>query len=78
MYQAYMSRDRNGEHQMSLSWISNRSLRVSPKVRLVADGEAEALRRKLEDLDWKPQNGFLKDQMVERSPVTAARGNRAA
>ena len=63
---------------MSLSWISNRSLKVSPKVRLVADGEAEALRRKLEALDWKPQNGFLKDQVAERSPATAARGNRAA
>lgn len=63
---------------MSLSWISNRSLRVSPKVRLVADGEAEALRRKLEELDWKPQNGFLKDQVVERPLVTASRGNRAA
>lgn len=74
----YMSRVRNGEDQMSLSWISNRSLRVSPKVRLVADGEAEALRRKLEELDWKPQNGFLKDQVVERSSLTASRGNRAA
>jgi hypothetical protein len=63
---------------MSLSWISNRSLKVSPKVRLVADGEAEALRRKLEALDWKPQNGFLKDQVAERSPVAAARGHRAA
>jgi hypothetical protein len=63
---------------MSLSWISNRSLNVSPKVRLVADGEAEALRRKLEALDWKPQNGFLKDQVAERSPAVAARGNRAA
>lgn len=63
---------------MSLSWISNRSLKVSPKVRLVADGEAEALRRKLEALDWKPQNGFLKDQVCERTPVSATRGNRAA
>lgn len=63
---------------MSLSWISNRSLKVSPKVRLVADGEAEALRRKLEELDWRPQNGFLKDQVAERSPVAAPRANRAA
>jgi len=78
MKQVYMSRVRNGEDQMSLSWISNRSLRVSPKVRLVADGESEALRRKLEELDWKPQNGFLKDQVVERPQVTASRGNRAA
>ena len=63
---------------MSLSWISNRSLNVSPKARLVADGEAEALRRKLEQIDWKPQNGFLKDQVAERSSPTAARGRRAA
>lgn len=63
---------------MSLSWISNRSLRVSPKVRLVDDGEAEALRRKLEQLDWRPQNGFLKDQVVERAPVAAVRVSRAA
>ena len=63
---------------MSLSWISNRSLRVSPKVRLVADAEAEALRRKIESLDWKPENGFLKDQVAERPPVTAARASRAA
>jgi hypothetical protein len=77
-YQASMSRVRNGEDQMSLSWISNRSLKVSPKVRLVADGEAEALRRKLEELEWRPQNGFLKDQVAERSPVAAPRANRAA
>jgi hypothetical protein len=63
---------------MSLSWISNRSLKVSPKARLVADGEAESLRRKLEQIDWKPQNGFLKDQVAERSSLTAARGKRAA
>ncbi len=63
---------------MSLSWISNRSLRVSPKVRLVADAETEALRRKIESLEWKPENGFLKDQVAERSPVAAARASRAA
>lgn len=63
---------------MSLSWISNRSLRVSPKVRLVADGEADALRRKLEQLDWRPQNGFLKDQVAERAPVVNPRASRAA
>ena len=46
---------------MSLSWISNRSLKVSPKVRLVEDGEAEVLRQKLAALTWRPENGFLKD-----------------
>jgi hypothetical protein len=62
---------------MSLSWISNRSLRISPRARLVDDGEAEALRRKLEQIEWRPQNGFLKDQVVERMPG-GYRDSRAA
>jgi len=32
---------------MSLVWIRNRSLQVSPRARLVADDEAELLRKKL-------------------------------
>ena len=63
---------------MSLSWITNRSLRVSPKVRLVGEEETEALRRKLEALEWKPENGFLKDQVVERPQAGMSRGMRAA
>lgn len=63
---------------MSLSWISNRSLKVSPRVRLVDDSEAEALRRKLEGLEWRPQNGFLKDQVIEKTPLTGSRSARAA
>jgi len=63
---------------MSLSWISNRSLKVSPRVRLVDDSETAALRRKLEDLEWRPQNGFLKDQMIEKTPLAGGRGARAA
>lgn len=48
---------------MTLSWIGrNRSLAVSPKVRLVADAESDALRRKLESVQWRPENGFLKDE----------------
>ncbi len=62
---------------MSLSWISNRSLRISPKVRLVEDGEVEAQRRKLEGLEWRPENGFLKDQVIEKAPP-ASRAPRAA
>jgi hypothetical protein len=62
---------------MSLSWISNRSLRISPRARLVDDGEAEALRRKLEQIEWRPQNGFLKDQVIERMPG-GCRDSRAA
>ncbi len=63
---------------MSLSWISNRSLNVSPRARLVADADAEALRRKLEHLEWRPQNGFLKDQLSERHTAQGSRGMRAA
>ncbi len=63
---------------MSLSWISNRSLKLSPRVRLVADGEAEALRRKLEGIEWRPQNGFLKDQVIEKTRLGGNRGSRAA
>jgi hypothetical protein len=63
---------------MSLSWISERSLKVSPRARLVADGEAEALRQKIEGIEWRPQNGFLKDQVIEKSPLASARAPRAA
>jgi hypothetical protein len=52
---------------MNLTWIGrNRSLEVSPRARLVDDREAEALRRKLEALQWRPQNGFLRDEVAER------------
>ena len=63
---------------MSLSWISNRSLKLSPRARLVADGEADALLRKLEQVEWRPQNGFLKDQVIEKAPQPSARPSRAA
>lgn len=72
------SRVSNGEYRMSLSWIANRSLKVSPKARLVADDESAALRRKLESLDWKPSNGFLKDQVVDRSQLVTDQAGRAA
>jgi hypothetical protein len=58
---------------MSLSWISNRSLKVSPKVRLVEDGETEVLRQKLAALKWRPENGFLKDHEQDaRTPEEPA------
>jgi hypothetical protein len=63
---------------MSLSWISNRSMRVSPRARLVDDGAAEALRRKLEAIEWRPQNGFLKDQVIEKEELVSVRAPRAA
>ena len=62
---------------MSLSWISNRSLKVSPKVRLVDDGETEVLRQKLAALEWRPQNGFLKDEVHDHGGRDAA-AERAA
>jgi hypothetical protein len=63
---------------MSLSWIANRSLNVSPRARLVGEDESAALRRKLEALEWKPSNGFLKDQVVDRSQLVSTREDRAA
>ncbi len=63
---------------MSLSWISNRSMRVSPRARLVDDSAAEALRRKLEAIEWQPQNGFLKDQVFDKDDVSVVRVTRAA
>jgi hypothetical protein len=63
---------------MSLLWIRNRSLQLSPRARLVADEEAAALRRKLETLDWKPENGFLKDQWAERVSSAGSGRSRAA
>lgn len=47
---------------MNLSWISNRSLKVSPKAKLVDDEAAEALLRRLEAVSWRPPTGFLKDE----------------
>jgi len=58
---------------MSLSWISNRSLKVSPKARLVADDEAAALRRKLESIEWRPSNGFLRDQVTLKTQLSTSR-----
>jgi len=63
---------------MAMIWIGrNRSLEVSPRVRLVDDGEAEALRRKLEALQWRPQNGFLRDELPDRLQLEE-RTDRAA
>ena len=63
---------------MSRSWISNRSLKVSPKVRLVDDDEAEVLRQKLAALAWRPENGFLKDQMHYKDDGLSDRSSEAA
>jgi hypothetical protein len=52
---------------MNLSWINrNRSLELSPRVRLVDDIDARVLQQKREALAWRPQNGFLKDECDDR------------
>jgi len=55
---------------MNLTWIGrNRSLEMSPRARLVDDLDAQVLQRKREALQWRPQNGFLKDDIEERDSV---------
>jgi len=63
---------------MSLSWISNRSLKFSPRLRLVDDDEAAALRQKIESLDFRPSNGFLRDQFDEKPQNGVSRAEQAA
>jgi hypothetical protein len=63
---------------MSLSWIANRSLKFSPRLRLVDDAEAAALRQKIESLDFRPSNGFLRDQFDEKTHTGASRSEQAA
>ena len=46
-------------------------------VRLVADEDAEALRRKREALSWRPEGGFLRDQQEARPRVATPRATPA-
>jgi hypothetical protein len=63
---------------MNLIWIGrNRSLELSPRARLVNEEEASALRRKREQLQWRPQNGFLLDD-AQTTSHDAGRSERAA
>lgn len=63
---------------MNLTWIGrNRSLELSPRARLVDEVEADALRRKREELQWRPRNGFLLDEARDR-PDAAHGAERAA
>jgi hypothetical protein len=53
---------------MELTWINRkRSLELSPRARLVAEAESDALRRKRESLEWRPRNGFLLDDVREHA-----------
>ena len=63
---------------MIFSLFGGHNLEVPTKARLVDAGESEALRRKLESVEWKPANGFLRDQVQEREQPDATRGKRAA
>ena len=63
---------------MNLSCIRNRSLQMSTRARLVADEEAEALRKKLESITWTPENGFLKDRWIEKLQAQPISESRAA
>jgi hypothetical protein len=64
--------------EMNLSWINRkRSLELSPRVRLVDDVDAKVLERKREELAWRPQNGFLKDEQDVRL-LLDEQGYRAA
>ncbi len=63
---------------MIFSLFGDPSLKVPTKARLVDDGDSEALRRKLESVQWKPTNGFLRDQVQERAQSDATRSKRAA
>lgn len=63
---------------MIFSLFGGHNLAVPTKARLVDAGDSEALRRKLESVEWKPANGFLRDQVQERSEPDATRGKRAA
>ncbi len=60
---------------MDMSWIGRHSnLILSPRVRLVDDGEADALRRKREQLKWRPRRGFLLDEASSRREGPRAHG----
>jgi hypothetical protein len=63
---------------MNLLWIGrNRSLEVSPRARLVDDVDAAVLQQKREALQWRPANGFLRDEQDQRLVFEAA-SERAA
>lgn len=62
---------------MIFSLFGDPGLEVPTKARLVDDGDSEALRRKLESVEWKPANGFLRDRAATvgvRRDARQARG----
>lgn len=49
-----------------LSWLTSRSLQISPRAKLVTDEEAQKLRERLAQVDYRPQTGFLTEAPVTR------------
>ena len=50
----------------SLSWLTQRSMQISPRAKLVSDEEAQKLRERLAQVNYRPQIGFLVEQPVSR------------
>jgi hypothetical protein len=63
---------------MIFSLFGDHSLKVPTKARLVDDGDSEALRRKLESVEWKPANGFLRDHCQTLTAPSSATLTRYA
>lgn len=64
---------------MSLSWMGRkRSLEVSTKARLVDDAEVDRLLQRFESVQWRPENGFLRDLPTEQPKRPTGDESRAA
>lgn len=64
---------------MSLSWIGRkRSLEVSTRARLVNDAEVDRLLQRFESVEWRPENGFLRDLPDTRADRRHDDASRAA
>jgi hypothetical protein len=49
-----------------MSWLTPRSMQISPRAKLVSDEEAQKLRERLSQVSYRPQNGFLVEEPVRR------------
>jgi hypothetical protein len=48
------------------SWFSPRGLQLSPRAQLVTPEETQKLAEKLAQLNYRPENGFLIEQPIQR------------
>jgi hypothetical protein len=55
-----------------------RSLEVSPKVRLVDDAEVDRLLQRFQSVQWRPENGFLRDLPATQEHRQTGDESRAA